>query len=444
MDRPTQLPGALNYDQWNELEAALFDRDAGAALESVKEYARSHGVPPVAMLIQVVQYILCCLPPGKVFFDIGLGPGSLNTFVVLLGVPGAGKDRLMRTVEQCVSVSVGTTELKPVVLHTGSGEGLINALMPTADNPAGVPVLFRESEVGKLHTQMGRQGSTLRPTLLDIYSGNSLGSTTKSGVVNVPAYSYTAGLCVAAQPDKAHLLLGGDDDGFRHRFIWVELLDPNRPRQRPQSNDGAIKVSIPPELLKGNRISFPQQVSNDIWEANYLLSAFGQAGENSGHRSYTRLKIAAGLALLRSTGRVSVDDWYRAGVILDYSDKVQAYANRYGDDKAVANDADRLERKERAVAEKERRVVKKRWQARVDVLEYVDSADDGEPPVNWGKLKQSKNGGDKRIWQAALDWAVKQEGVISRVTGTGATELERGYKFHELLDYARVQYAEVS
>ena len=196
MDRPKTMSGALDYDGWEHLEHDLFD-GAGEAVQKVREHARANGAPPVAFLLAVVQYVLSSMP-GNVGFDAGMGRGSMNLFIVLLGKPGAGKDRLMRLVRNSVQVFDDQTLLKPWPVHPGSGEGITDALQPPEGASIAHPVLIEESEVGKLHTLLTRKGSTLRSTLLNIYSGNSLGVTNKGQITVIQEGTYTAGLWVAA------------------------------------------------------------------------------------------------------------------------------------------------------------------------------------------------------------------------------------------------------
>ncbi|MGP5506854.1 hypothetical protein ACTXMG_05210 [Corynebacterium flavescens] len=434
MAKPDEMTGSQSYAEWQQLEADLFD-NAGEALSRVRECARSRGVQPVPFLLAVLQRVLCSLP-GNVWFDAGKGRGCLNLFTVLLGIPGAGKDRMMGAVAECVEVCEAERRLEPVPLHLGSGEGIVETLQPDEGEVVTRPVVFGASEVGTLHTRLTRTGSTLRGTLLDIYSGNSLGATTKGSVLVVPAKSYTAGLWVAAQPDKAHLLLDGDDDGFRHRFVWAEMLDPFALAERPAEQVGLLAVSIPSSVLAGSPITFPAEVKRLVWTEGFELAAYGVSGSNSGHRTYTRLKLAAGLALLRSEAAVHMDDWRRAGVLMDYSDKVQEYAMTYAKDRAVEAEADKLEAKEAAATEVLQRKLNKRRRLERDALEWIDAPEDGQQPASWSKFMQSKPGRDKPLLRMIGEqW--EQEGVVVfSPTDTGATLAERGPNFHDALHSA--------
>ena len=435
MDRPAKMNGALDYDGWERLEHDLFD-GAGDAVQKVREHARANGAPPVAFLLAVVQYVLACMP-GNVGFDAGMGRGSMNLFIVLLGKPGAGKDRLMRLVRNSVQVFDADTPLKPVPLHLGSGEGVVEALQPPEGVSIARPVLFGASEVGTLHTRLTRQGSTLRGTLLDIYSGNSLGVTNKGQIVVIKEGTYTAGLWVAAQPDKAHLLMDGEDDGFRHRFVWTELLDPGKLPERPENTTRLMSVVVPQQVMDGTPVSFPGKVKQYVWQQSHLLAAYGVSGSNTGHRTQTRCKVAAGLALLRSSASVSMDDWRRAGVLMDYSDKVQAFAASYSQDQEVQREADRLELKERAQEETQARKLQKFEKFQLRALDLIDGVEDGCPPANWTQFLQTLANRDRPLMKQVASVLEEREAVRFSQTDTGAQLVERGPNFHLLLDDMR-------
>lgn len=435
MDRPKTMSGALDYDGWEHLEHDLFD-GAGEAVQKVREHARANGAPPVAFLLAVVQYVLSSMP-GNVGFDAGMGRGSMNLFIVLLGKPGAGKDRLMRLVRNSVQVFDDQTPLKPWPVHPGSGEGITDALQPPEGASIAHPVLIEESEVGKLHTLLTRKGSTLRSTLLNIYSGNSLGVTNKGQITVIQEGTYTAGLWVAAQPDKAHLLLDGEDDGFRHRFVWAELLDPGKLYERPEGTTHLMAVMVPKEVLAGTPVSFPNEIKRKVWQQQHLLSAYGVSSNNTGHRTQTQCKVAAGLALLRSSASVSMDDWKRAGVLMDYSDRVQVFAASYSKDLEVQRAADLLERKELAQEEQQARKQQKLEKFQLRALNHIDRVDDGAPPVNWTDFLQSLASRDRPLMRQAGTALAGMEAVRFSRTDTGGQLIERGPNFHLVLDDMR-------
>lgn len=359
---PTPLESALTSQEWEQLEHDVFS-GAGAALTTLKDYARENSQPPIPFLIASALYVSTCLP-GNATFNAGVGRGSPNLFIAVVAKSGGGKDSLMTHVSGAFSVSTGEVQREPKQLPVGSGEGIYTALQPEKEKTVSDPVLFGMSEVNQLGALMGRTGSTLRGAILNMYSGNALGVTNKSETIYVKANSYTAGLWVGVQPDSAGVLLNGGDDGLKHRFVWTETIDPRmdvsdkhmtslvnayigKLGSRAQ-NTSCLPVVIPQQLLDGEGFTFHEDIVRATMLAKRLRVKTGQVGEFAGHRNQTRLKLACGLALLGSRAHVSLDDWARAGALMDYSDKVQSYCQRHLTDRRVDEQVDRLDVQEQA------------------------------------------------------------------------------------------------
>ena len=123
-----KFDSVYSVEQWRQLEAALFD-DAGDALQRVRDYARANHRPPVAFLVACALYALTATP-GHVRFDAGLGPGAPNLFVVLMGRPGGGKDKLIEAASDAVTVLQDGNDLglplRPQSHGIGSGNGRPN------------------------------------------------------------------------------------------------------------------------------------------------------------------------------------------------------------------------------------------------------------------------------------------------------------------------------
>lgn len=344
---PTTLYSALTLAEWEQLEHNVFG-GAGTALTTIRDYARSHFQPPIGFLVAATQYALTCLP-GTATFDAGIGKGSPNLFIAVVARPGGGKDSLMTAASKALSVSTGEVQREPKHLQLGSGEGLYTALQPEKEQTVSDPVLFGMSEVNQLRALMGRTGSTLRGAILNMYSGNALGVSNKAETISVKANSYTAGLWVGVQPDNAGVLLDGGDDGLKHRFVWTEVVDPALDDSLTYgSTSTCLPVVIPQQLLGGKGFTFHDDIVRATRGAKSRTLKTGHPGEYSGHRNQTRLKLACGLALLGSRAHVDLDDWARAGALMDYSDKVQSYCQRHLTDRRVDEQVDRLDVQEQA------------------------------------------------------------------------------------------------
>lgn len=398
--------------QWRQLEAAVFG-GAGAALKRVRDYARANQLPPVAFLEAAAMYALACTP-GGVTLDAGLGPFSPNMFVCLMGAPGMGKDRLMRATRRAITVSGCGKILTPKDAGIGSGEGMLKALEPTEAEPVAQPVLFGVSEVGLLRQLAGRQGSTLRPHMLNVYSGNTLTTNNKADKTYVPADSYRACMWVGAQPDTVGYLLEGDDDGLRHRFIFTELVDPLRTTGGEYPSAMPLKVDVPAALLRGEPMQFAQSIVDSVRDTQERKLIYGAVPGDNGHRMQTTLKLAAGIALLASADRVTEEDFARARALMDYSSDVIAGAEAHLFGKRVDADAERLERRDAAEEQREASKVAK---ARRQVLEAVQG------DAEW--IAESPLRNRARRYRDQFDTAVQALEVAGAVEVTTVEEGQR-------------------
>lgn len=424
-----KLESALTYKQWEKLEALLFD-GAGEALTSIRDWARGAHTPPVGAVVMAVLRVLSSVPAGTTF-DAGVGPGSLNMLVALVGRPGAGKDKLAANMATSLTVSHNMFPVNPKELPLGSGEGIATACMPTPgknpDDPftPAAPVIFAESEAGRMEALMKREGATLRPNLMKIYSGNSLGSTNKAETVHVPLNSYTAGLWVGVQPDKAGALLSGPDDGLAHRFVWTELVDPTRGYDVFPRNS-IHPVTLPTDLHETG-VTYHASIVEETRRASTENLIYGPEHNHQGHRHQTRLKLAAGLALLRSSATVSLDDWERSAVLMDYSDRVRGWCVKHLEAEEVRREVEREHQRDAAEDIRREENVKKS-------RDLILSAVRDEPGTKRSPLRHRA-----RRYRDEFDEvyaALVNDRVITVKTTDGVDELWQGPKFPKDLEIA--------
>jgi hypothetical protein len=247
-------------------------------------------------------------------------------------------------------------------LHTsdvGSGEGVVHQYARW-EGKEGVKqyresVLFVVPEVDQLTAVGSRQGSTLMPILRKAYSGEALSfayaDPTKR--LHVRAHAYRMALVAGVQPGRAGALFDDADGGTPQRFLWLPVTDPTMPRDRPAEPE-PWTVKVPPPAIGRVEIQVCTEATGEITEA-YWRRSRGDGDALDGHALYTRLKVAAALAVLDGhlgTKGVTVEDWRLAGVLMSISDdtraKVQAELRR------TASQAN----KARAEAEGVREIVK--------------------------------------------------------------------------------------
>lgn len=323
------LDSVLTAQEWEQLHRDVFD--GSDALEHLQDYARAHYVPPIAFLLVTLTRIAAASHPTTV--NAGLGATPLNTFLVLVGDSGMGKDTVINRSTKAYSL-VRTSfpaglEERPL----GSGESLVSAFVPPAsgkDDPAPKPnprVLFTETEISNAETLMKRDGATLRQNLLKLYSGSTVGNATKNSVDTVAGGTYSTGLIIGAQRGRVGALLDNPDDGLPHRFMWTELLDPNVPSQLPKVGPELAAVQFP---KAGTVIQACGKASRQVKQRGRLRLTKGFTGGLDSHLLLTRVRIAALLAVFRGHAEehgFTDDDWRRAGALVAYSKKVRESCN---------------------------------------------------------------------------------------------------------------------
>ncbi|OFN38178.1 hypothetical protein HMPREF2562_09580 [Corynebacterium sp. HMSC077G07] len=339
------LDSVLTAQEWEQLHRDVFD--GSDTLEHLQDYARAHYVPPIAFLLVTLTRIAAASHPTTV--NAGLGPTPLNTYLVLVGDSGMGKDSVISRSTKAyplvrTSFPAGLEE-RPL----GSGESLVSAFMPPApdkDDPAPKPnprVLFTETEISNAETLMKRDGATLRQNLLKLYSGSTVGNATKNSVDTVAGGTYSTGLIIGAQRGRVGALLDNPDDGLPHRFMWTELLDPNVPSQLPKVGPELDAVQFP---KAGTAIQACGKASGQVKQRSRLRLTKGYTGGLDSHLLLTRVRIAALLAVFRGHAEdrgFTDDDWRRAGALVAYSKKVRESCNERLQTSAVVKQMTREE-----------------------------------------------------------------------------------------------------
>lgn len=422
--------------QWEQLEHEVFD-GAGDALQRVRDYARANNRPPIAFLVACALYALTATP-GRVRFDAGLGPGAPNLFVVLMGRPGGGKDKLIEAASDAVTVLQAGDDLglqlRPQSHGIGSGEGLLTSLQPEGEGQAGPSILFTVTEVGLMGALSERQGSTLRPHLLNIYSGGELTLNNRKDKLRVERGNYRAGLVLGAQPDKTGFIISGQDDGFKHRFVFVEVFDPLRKPGEEYPPVNLHPVMVPSSVLDGTPMGVAPAIREKVLRNNEETLMYGPPLDGGGHRMFTTLKLAMGLTLLRSGDRIEEGDYRRAEVLMGFSAAIARGCEAHLEGQQVEEAALRLERKDAAEEAVQARAKVK---ARPLILKAVADADGQAVPSS--PLRQRMRGNQRGAFDAVLDEFMAAD-VVHQVEeeGTKRPMLIRGGDFDAAMDKYQV------
>ncbi len=166
------------------------------------------------------------------------------------------------------------------------------------------------------------------PILRSAWSGEQLSfayaDPTKA--LKVDSRAYRCALLLGVQPTKAGPLLEDADGGTPQRFLWVPVTDPDMPRTRSKAPEPIVWDRKFPTVA---RYEMPvcEEAVDAIDEAHWQRSR-GEGDPLDGHKLYTRLKVAAALALLDKRLEVTADDWRLAGRIMAKSDATRAGVQR--------------------------------------------------------------------------------------------------------------------
>ncbi len=329
------------------------------SLRGIRDHAAAGMLCPDALLGAVLCRVISHVGPNVALPPlVGLTRASLNLIVALVGRSGAGK-----SVTQASASELAWSAAGPAV-ELGSGEGVAAAFYgtihedrPDREQPGKskrVPVYkqtrhrraFQATEVDGLNARMSRTGATLDSSLRSLWSGEDLEAaySDKAKRHQVPAGSYRATVLVGVQPEHASPLLTGSaaTSGLAQRVLWlsaedprIEIPDAGMPAptwkwESPLSVSQAMQPALDedgepldtPGLL--HEVDVPASVKLELQQAR-LAATRGEHDPLEGHAGLTRLKVAAGLALLEGRLDLNEEDWQLAGQVLRTSRAVRDY-----------------------------------------------------------------------------------------------------------------------
>ena len=312
-------------------------------LTLIHQWARASYVAPWALLAAVLPRVIATTGP-HVMLPGPPAPASLNFGVVLVGRSGAGKgvtDKLSRVVW-------------PADIHEeglGSGQGIAE-LFKEQKNPEDriTRALISVSEIDHLTALHAGTGNSTRAALKAALTGDRLGSKGASMATTraVPADSYRLCLSISAQFGHCGVLLDDVSGGTPQRQLWMLVTDPNMPEELGPAPDQVLDVALPSwaRTAGGGQVLIqygPSQIREYI-NAGLWASGRGEVDALDGHRTLTRLKVAAALAILDHRSVVGALDWQLSEVIMAKSDDARDKVLEY--DRQAA----RAKVRERAVA----------------------------------------------------------------------------------------------
>lgn len=289
-------------------------------LSLIHQWARASYVAPLGLLFAVLLRVSASTGPG-VMLPGPPAPASLNQGVVFVGRSGAGKgvtDKLSRVVW-------------PADIHEeglGSGQGVAE-LFKEQKNPEDriTRALISVSEIDHLAALNAGQGNNTRAAVKAALTGDRLGSKGASSATtrSVPADSYRLGLSISAQFGHTAVLMDDVTGGTPQRLLWAPVTDPDMPDEPGPTPDRVLDTELPSWALSDwqTLIQYGPPEIREYIHAGLLANGRGDGEALDGHRTLTRLKVAADLAILDHRSVVSEMDWTLSGIIMAKSDETR-------------------------------------------------------------------------------------------------------------------------
>jgi hypothetical protein len=382
-----------------------------ASLRHVRDFARGRRVCPWSTLGVVLVRAACHLPPHVYLPPLVGGRTSLNLFCALVGPSGVGKGGSESAGRDAITFT-GTTIEQLDELPLGSGEGIARTL---GDRSEIHTALFTAAEIDSLAALFTRQGSTLEGELRKLWTGETLGFTNaqKDTRTRVERLSYRAGVIVGVQPLRAHTLLNGADGGTPQRFMWMPVLDPQRPTDRPPRID-PHKVTIP-DFLPGE-LDVPDTAVQAIDEHQAAIHRQDpDVDPLAGHALLCRLKIACAVMVLDERMKLNEDDWRLAGHVMAVSDHTRASVQDAAREQArTVNHA-----RAHAAAEREEIISERKLQRCKDgILRVIARLSDGQW-IPGSQLRRSLKSDVRDYFDSAAADLIAENRISARCTPKG-------------------------
>lgn len=307
--------------------SALFADPDFPMFGHVRQFARSRGVNPVAVLGVVLTRIAAAIPPCVVTPALIGGHGSLNAFLCLVGRAGMSKGGATKAAEEAVRITMhheadGVFVFEGPIYSPkiGSGQGVAAqyCYRERPDKVTGAPgvlrrerdsVLFTCFEVSDMTAKSGGS-STLLQTICEMWVAEPLGSSYVDPTKRLPVagMGYRACFLLHAQPDlMAPLLIDAAPSGAPQRFLYLPVADAFRPDDRPDE-PAPLEWSTPRFIRTANgRTVVPvcQLAEWAILDHNGRMHE-GLADPLDGHTLFATLKTA--VAINATRGLLSVDE----------------------------------------------------------------------------------------------------------------------------------------
>lgn len=328
-----ELAAAASPD-WPELSDVAYHGVAGAIVRSIEPYTEAD---PAGILLSLLTAAGVALGRNRVLSVAGAGVQAANLFTMLVGDSATGRKGTAVGAAIAVMRRADPTFVdKVLVPGLGSGEGLIAHLRREVERAgasgsvAEYRVLVDESEMARLLTAMGRDGSTLSAILRAAFDGTPLGRAvvTSTGTVTWHHVGILGQVTPGELRDK--LALSERSNGFANRFLWAAVRQqrlvplaerPDRYVDQSLVDDLAASLADTATLGSVGMTPDAERVWVDLY-AEMMARARTRTGTLAGLTSrevVQVLRVATVYALLDRLPEVGVGHLAAARAIVDYS-----------------------------------------------------------------------------------------------------------------------------
>ncbi len=325
-----QSKGVQAVEPWTGIEGFWERRPV---LTHISRYAKAHRLGPWGLLGCVLVRVVTSIPPHVKLPD----DGSLNLYLGLVGLPGAGKGRTINHAAKVVELG----KILPEPVSIGTGQGIPHLfkrrLKDGSIETHSVSALFVTPEIDDYVSLTKGEGSNLDPTLRSAWVGESIGGSYADPTkrLPVPAHSYRLCWIMGIQPDHAQPLLARVTGGTPQRFLWLPVYDGDMPDVRPPSPgvwDASQDIVGPDEM--GVPDSIMAAIDADQVARDRKVAKKQPEDPFEAQGRFGRWKVAAAFALLDRRTAVSEDDWNLAGVVYEVSKRVRGDIQQRGEELA--------------------------------------------------------------------------------------------------------------
>ena len=315
-------------------------------LRHIYDWSRARMASPLAVLSEAMAGAICRTPPSFQLPPLTGGNGTLNMLVALVGKSGAGKNAASETAEAAFKWDgvMGLIDKDVPRIPLGSGEGLARSFgFNQRDKESGrtelvrtfLSILVTIPEIDTFAAINARGGATISQELRKLYSGETLGfgwADIQKRVI-IPKHTYRACVIAGVQPGRGEAILGDIDGGLAQRWLWLPATDPSAPDG--EFTDPPIIEWEPPGLIPELAYSDGPHIMKVFagaaaeMKAARLRELRGHADEMESHALYTRLKVAAGLALLDGCDEVRESDWELSAFVMAVSKRTREQVQQH-------------------------------------------------------------------------------------------------------------------